>query len=95
MHRVRLVPQEPVADAEQPKPGADPLAPGVSGRHLATALSAAPALVDTILHIADLRAALGAGLADFGAGAAGVFVRGCPEQHEVRAGSADLGAGQH
>lgn len=66
-----------------------------SGRHLSAAFGAAPALVNAVLHIADLLAAPCAILTHVGALAAGVPMVARAEEHEVRRGAAHLGAGEH
>src|SRR5215213_8329355 len=53
------------------------------GSHLAAALGAATALVDTLLHVANLLTGPGAFLANLGAFAAGVLVMRRVHQHEV------------
>jgi len=65
------------------------------GRHLAAAIGASMALLDTSLHAAHLLAGFRTGLADLGALRAGVLVAVRADQHEVRRGVAHLGAGHH
>lgn len=69
--------------------------PEVSGSHFPAAVGTSPALAGAVLHVADLLAGAGAVLADIGALGAGVLVVRRTEQHEVRGGPADLGAGEH
>lgn len=80
------------AAASESRPTSGPRA---SGGHFPADLGASPAMLDASLHVADLLAGAGAVLADFGALGTGVLVMRAPEQHEVRGGPADLGAGQH
>lgn len=67
----------------------------VSGGHFPAAFGASAASIDAFLHVADLLAAPGAFLADFGADCARALVKISAHQHEVRRGLADLGAGNH
>ena len=64
-------------------------------RHLAAALGATTASLDTLRHIPDLFTAFGAGLAHLGADGTGSLVLLNPEFHEVGAGTTDFGAGEH
>src|SRR3954468_24025385 len=63
--------------------------------HPAAALGAAAASLDAFLHLAHLLAALRALFANLGPDRARALVELGPELHEVGAGPADLGAGQH
>ncbi len=65
------------------------------GRHLAAAIDASRALLDTSLHAAHLLVGFRTGLAVLGALRAGVLVVVRADQHEVRQGVAHLGAGHH
>ncbi|EGE56223.1 hypothetical protein RHECNPAF_730022 [Rhizobium etli CNPAF512] len=65
------------------------------GRHLPAAFSAAPAGIDTRLHIAHSFAVGRALRANLGAFTAGMFMVIGADQHEMRGRAANLGAGHH
>lgn len=66
-----------------------------SSRHRPAGLGAFAAGGDTVIHVADALAVLGALLADFSAFAARVLVMLSADQHEVRGCSAHLRARHH
>jgi hypothetical protein len=66
-----------------------------SGCHPAAALSTAAALLDTLIHVADLLARAGTLLADLCAFAAGMLVVLSADQHEMGRGFTDLSARHH
>src|SRR5690625_875401 len=66
-----------------------------SGGHPPAAFCTAAAGIDAFLHVADLFAAPGALLTDFSADRASAHMKLGADQHEVRRGLTNLGAGDH